>query len=31
MFIPGAYHIRIAYYAYTGEQGYSFEDIPDFD
>uniref|UniRef100_A0A914C2M9 Transmembrane protein 230 n=1 Tax=Acrobeloides nanus TaxID=290746 RepID=A0A914C2M9_9BILA len=31
MFIPGAYHVRIAYYAYIGEAGYSFDDIPDFD
>lgn len=31
MFIPGAYHVRIAYYAYKGYEGYSFEDIPDFD
>jgi len=31
MFIPGAYHVRIAYYAFKGYQGYSFDDIPDFD
>lgn len=31
MFIPGAYHVRIAYYAYKGYQGYSYEDIPEFD
>jgi len=31
MFIPGAYHVRIAYYAYRGFTGFSFEDIPNFD
>lgn len=31
MFIPGAYHVRIAYYAYQGYQGYSYDDIPEFD
>lgn len=31
MFVPGFYHVRIAYYAYKGEQGYSFDDIPEFD
>lgn len=31
MFIPGAYHVRIAYYAYKGYEGYSFDDIPEFD
>jgi hypothetical protein len=31
MFIPGAYHVRIAYYAFKGYIGYSFEDIPEFD
>lgn len=31
MFIPGAYHVRIAYYAFKGYTGYSFDDIPDFD
>ncbi|CAG2116595.1 unnamed protein product, partial [Medioppia subpectinata] len=31
MFIPGFYHIRIAYYAYYRYDGYNFEDIPDFD
>uniref|UniRef100_A0A914VT29 Transmembrane protein 230 n=1 Tax=Plectus sambesii TaxID=2011161 RepID=A0A914VT29_9BILA len=31
MFVPGAYHVRIAYYAFCGENGYSFDDIPDFD
>uniref|UniRef100_A0A0L8GL10 Transmembrane protein 230 n=1 Tax=Octopus bimaculoides TaxID=37653 RepID=A0A0L8GL10_OCTBM len=31
MFIPGSYHVMIAYYAYKGYEGYSFEDIPDFD
>ncbi|KAJ8958809.1 hypothetical protein NQ318_019567 [Aromia moschata] len=31
MFIPGAYHIRIAYYAYKEVPGYSFDDIPEFE
>ncbi|CDW53471.1 UPF0414 transmembrane protein C20orf30 homolog [Trichuris trichiura] len=31
MFIPGFYHVRIAYYAFKGYQGYSFDDIPDFN
>lgn len=31
MFIPGVYHVRIAYYAFMGSSGYSYEDIPDFD
>ena len=31
MFIPGFYHIRIAYYAYHQYDGYNFDDIPDFD
>jgi len=31
MFIPGAYHVRIAYYAFKGTPGYSFDDIPEFE
>ncbi|ODN05271.1 Transmembrane protein [Orchesella cincta] len=31
MFIPGAYHVRIAYYAHRGIPGYSFDDIPEFE
>lgn len=31
MFIPGAYHIRIAFYAFKKVPGYSFDDIPEFD
>ncbi|CAG9134535.1 hypothetical protein JYU34_017221 [Plutella xylostella] len=31
MFLPGAYHIRIAYYAYKEYPGYSFSDIPEFE
>ncbi|XP_062854350.1 transmembrane protein 230b [Trichomycterus rosablanca] len=31
VFIPGFYHLRIAYYAYKGYKGYSYDDIPDFD
>jgi len=30
-FIPGAYHVRLAYCAYRGYDGYYFEDIPNFD
>uniref|UniRef100_A0A8C6UGA3 Transmembrane protein 230 n=1 Tax=Neogobius melanostomus TaxID=47308 RepID=A0A8C6UGA3_9GOBI len=30
VFLPGFYHLRIAYYASKGYRGYSFEDIPDF-
>lgn len=31
MFLPGAYHIRIAYYAYKEYPGFSFNDIPEMD
>jgi hypothetical protein len=31
MFVPGAYHVRIAYYAYRQYPGYSFDEIPEFD
>lgn len=31
MFLPGAYHIRIAYYAYKECPGFSFNDIPELD
>lgn len=31
MFIPGSYHVMIAYYAFKDEPGYSFDDIPDFN
>lgn len=31
MFIPGSYHVRIAYYAWKGYAGYSYEDIPEYD
>ncbi|XP_011298949.1 transmembrane protein 230 isoform X1 [Fopius arisanus] len=31
MFIPGAYHVRVALMAYTKVPGYSFDDIPEFD
>ena len=30
-FIPGFYHVRIAYYAYKRYEGYSFDDIPDYN
>nr|CAD7404374.1 unnamed protein product [Timema cristinae] len=29
MFIPGVYHIRIAYCAFRRYPGYSFADIPE--
>ncbi|KAL1928146.1 hypothetical protein VTP01DRAFT_3062 [Rhizomucor pusillus] len=31
MFIPGAYHLYIAYYAYYKYPGYDFSMIPDWD
>ncbi|XP_034025710.1 transmembrane protein 230b [Thalassophryne amazonica] len=31
VFLPGFYHLRIAYYAFKGYPGYSYDDIPDFD
>ncbi|XP_019110928.1 transmembrane protein 230b [Larimichthys crocea] len=31
VFLPGIYHLRIAYYASKGYHGYSYDDIPDFD
>ncbi|XP_031777744.1 uncharacterized protein LOC100114926 isoform X2 [Nasonia vitripennis] len=31
MFIPGAYHVRVAVQAYRKVPGYSFDDIPEFD
>ncbi|CAG0917008.1 unnamed protein product [Notodromas monacha] len=30
MFVPGAYHVRIAYLAFRGHRGYSFDDIPSY-
>ncbi|KAF6199175.1 hypothetical protein GE061_007200 [Apolygus lucorum] len=30
MFLPGAYHVRIAYHALRGHPSYSFDDIPEF-
>ena len=30
-FIPGFYHVRLAYYAWKGYHGYSFDDIPSYD
>lgn len=30
-FIPGFYHVRLAYYAWKGYYGYSFSDIPSYD
>ncbi|XP_051764383.1 transmembrane protein 230a [Ctenopharyngodon idella] len=31
IFLPGFYHLRIAYYASKGYRGFSYDDIPDFD
>ena len=31
MFIPGAYHSYICYYAFKGYEGYTFDSIPSFD
>jgi uncharacterized membrane protein YgdD (TMEM256/DUF423 family) len=31
LFIPGFYHVRIAYYAWRKYEGFSFEDIPNDD
>jgi len=31
MFIPGSYHVRIAYYAWKRVPGYHYSDIPDWD
>ncbi|KAG7499543.1 hypothetical protein JOB18_041167 [Solea senegalensis] len=31
VFLPGFYHLRIAYYAAKGFRGYSYDDIPDFE
>uniref|UniRef100_A0A672LG11 Transmembrane protein 230 n=1 Tax=Sinocyclocheilus grahami TaxID=75366 RepID=A0A672LG11_SINGR len=31
VFLPGFYHLRIAYYASKGYRGFSYDDIPDFD
>ncbi|CAG8477772.1 9556_t:CDS:2 [Ambispora gerdemannii] len=31
LFIPGAYHVRLAYYAYKEYEGYDFNQIPDWD
>lgn len=30
MFIPGSYHTFLAYKAWQGAPGYSFNDVPDF-
>lgn len=30
-FLPGFYHVRLAYYAWKGYHGYSFDDIPSYD
>ncbi|CAF0753997.1 unnamed protein product [Adineta steineri] len=31
VFLPGFYHIRIAYWAWKGDKSFSFADIPDLD
>ncbi|RHZ46530.1 hypothetical protein Glove_615g15 [Diversispora epigaea] len=30
LFIPGFYHVRLAYYAYKGYDGYDFDQIPEW-
>ncbi len=30
-FIPGAYIVRVAYYAWKGNYGFSYRDIPGYD
>ena len=30
-FVPGFYHVRIAYYAFRGYSGYSYHDIPYYE
>lgn len=30
-FVPGVYHVRVAYYAWRGNYGYSYADIPGYD
>ena len=31
LFLPGFYHVRLAYYAWRKYDGYSFDDIPSDD
>ena len=31
LFLPGFYHVRIAYYAWMKYEGFSFDDIPNDD
>ncbi|RKP04807.1 hypothetical protein THASP1DRAFT_33384 [Thamnocephalis sphaerospora] len=31
LFIPGFYHVRLAYYAWKGYTGYDFDQIPDLE
>ncbi|CAF0892904.1 unnamed protein product [Rotaria sp. Silwood1] len=31
VFLPGFYHLRIAYWAWKGDRNFSFSDIPDLD
>jgi hypothetical protein len=31
VYIFQVYHVRIAFLAYTGYEGFSFEDIPEFN
>ena len=31
VFLPGFYHLRIAYWAWKGDKNFSFSDIPDLD
>ncbi|KAB0344221.1 hypothetical protein FD754_021147 [Muntiacus muntjak] len=31
VFLPGFYHLHIAYYASKGYWGHSYDEVPDFD
>jgi len=31
VFLPGFYHLRVAYWAWKGDKNFSFADIPDLD
>ncbi|KAI9597310.1 UPF0414 transmembrane protein C20orf30 [Syncephalis fuscata] len=31
IFIPGFYHVRLAFYAWKGYKGYDFDQIPDLE
>lgn len=31
MFVPGSYHVWIAFWAWRAAPGYSYADIPNYD